>query len=217
MVLLISNIAAWNAACKKYKIVYSLPGQFPVMISFTKPSPDPDDIDYEPNATNICVMYPTHACKLLAACSQQHLGAAVDGITLVKAAASLKPWHQGLAGANMQNMTQKSPSASATKPAYVLVSEEDGSTATITAEKEYIPGDVVIINGVEWTVQSVTKVLSDGVTQVKDDNDMDILPDKPGIPGMEEIPIDPTLLDQATKKIADVGDQGHVLDVERDV
>ena len=114
-------------------------------------------------------------------------------------------------------MTQKSPSASATKPAYVLVSEEDGSTATITAEKEYIPGDVVIINGVEWTVQSVTKVLSDGVTQVKDDNDMDILPDKPGIPGMEEIPIDPTLLDQATKKIADVGDQGHVLDVERDV
>jgi hypothetical protein len=34
---------------------------------------------------------------------------------------------------------------------------------------------------------------------------------------MEEIPMDPTLLDQATTKIAEVGDQGHVLDVERDV
>jgi hypothetical protein len=216
MVLLISNIAAWNAACKKYKIVTSLPGQFPVMISFTKPGPDPDDIDYEPNATSVCVMYPMHACKLLAACSQQHLGAAVDGITLVKAAAALKPWHQGLGGIGMQNV-QKAPAGVSGVPAYVLENEENGMKSTITSNKEYIVGDVVLVDGVEWTVTEVTKVLSDGVTQVKEDSDLNIMPDKPGIPGMEEIPMDPTLLDQATTKIAEVGDQGHVLDVERDV
>jgi len=216
MVLLISNIANWNAACKKYKIVTSVPGQFPVMISFTKPGSDTDDIDYEQNATNICIMYPVHACKLLAACSQQHLGAAVDGITLVKAAASLKPWHQGLGGIGMQNV-QKAPAGISGKPAYVLENEEDGTKSTITSDKEYMVGDVVLVDGVEYTVTEITKVLSDGVTQVKEDSDLDIMPEKPGMPGMEEMPIDPTLLDQASTKIAEVGDQGHVLDVERDV
>lgn len=217
MVLLISNIAAWNAACKKYKIVTSLPGQFPVILSFTKPTVgyDTNDIDYEPNAQNVGVMYPMHACKLLSACSQQHLGAAVDGITLVKAAAALKPWHQGLGGIGMQNV-QKAPAGVSGVPAYVL-EKENGMTSTITSNKEYMVGDVVLVDGVEWTVKEVTKVLSDGVTQVKEDSDLNIMPDKPSIPGMEEIPMDPTLLDQAQPKVANIEDQGHVLDIEREV
>jgi hypothetical protein len=189
MNLIIHHETAWLSACQKYNIQIDTPNSWPVVANFIVPA--------DSSAVSIVsIMTVEMAAKFLSTCTPERVSK-IDPATRNKVAALTMSYKTGI----------------------VLDSQIKPKPLTM-----YKVNDVIKINGTTMVVTE-NGIQSEGQVQAEDpiigvDTLLDVaeeqMPDK-GIPGLEEIPMDPSKLDPE-KNIADLGDPTeHVLDVERSV
>jgi hypothetical protein len=201
MVLVIHHETAWKAACQKYGL-YSIatPKSWPVFASFSEPAADADN-----QPTTVAMVTVDQAAKFLSVCPPERLGQ-LNGHTKIALETALK-----LAD---KKPVEASPSSGS------VMAITDGSAVILSGfSKPFSLGQTVEMNGESYTITAlgpdpITGV--EGVVEYKDelppDNDLAF------IPGIQQLPVDPSKLDEKKSKVADLGDPTeHVLDVERSV
>jgi hypothetical protein len=209
MVYSISNVATWQAICKKYRInELDTPSNWPVLLSFEPPIfDDPDE-----GATNVSVIHVEQAAKFLSICSPNRL-VAIDASTRMKL-------NIALGGVPVGTKEKINPVLT---PKVYTAQDQMGNLTTISGFPPTVSfkvGDSVQFNNNLYTITAVASAINttnpitgeQGMIEVKDDE----APDS-NIPGLTEIPLDPGKFAKKDQ-IADISDtEEHVLDDERDV
>lgn len=199
---IIHTQAAWDACRQSFKTsTVKAPESWPVLVSIVP------GVTEESEAT-FTIITPEQATRLIGACPLERFQKIDKGIV-----------HQALKNfKSLITSTQKpKPNKSISYSAMTI----DGNVGGFSTTAIYSVGDTVLLNGEEYTITAIgaTKIVAQdpidnqvGTLEIQED---EILTGT--IPGLEELPIDPSKA-SPKHKIADLGNAtDHVLDVERAV
>lgn len=207
MTLIIHHEQAWKAALNKYNIVgVDTPQSWPVLVNFVQ------SIDNIP-VVNISVVSVEQAAKFLSVCSTEQLSKINPMVRVT------------LAGL----ITNKSAGIKtiATKPLQELggikaIKSSDGAVVTLSGfppDTKFKVGQVIYFNGDTMIITAIDSPTSGkGSADLLYEFEAVDYTEMETIPGLQELPMDPSKLDDKKDKVADLGDVNeHVLDVERNV
>lgn len=212
MNLIIHHLTAWQLACNKYQFApVETPQSWPVLVSFPQAA---DEEALVPAA----VMTVDMAAKFMSACTTARLGQ-VDKTTMTKLALTMPKSNKTPMKVGMGQV--KVPEAEPTVAGpFTAIDQETGDVATLSGFSpavQFKVGQIVNFNGHQYIITGTSSIIQ-GVDPIDGTEGALIVADEPSnIPGIEEIPMDPSKMDQGDK-IADLGDPTeHVLDVERSI
>jgi len=211
MILVISHETAWNAALKKYDIVFAdTPKDWPVLVNISPTA-----------ANNMAVTSVEQAAKFLSICPAARL-AGLDAGTRSKIVEGMAIPKAGMPGPQVGGLTATSP----IKPPKVYsATDAAGNLYTFSGfppSVSFKVGDKIQINGNVHTIVAAASSIAapdpitgaEGMVEFKDD---EAPQPEDKIPGLEEIPTDPSKFVKKDK-IAELADKDeHVLDDERDI
>lgn len=213
--LIIHHSVAWKAAATKYHFLsVEPPTTWPVLVGFPQTDGTP---------VPVVVMTVDMAVKMLSDCTSDRL-AQVHTTIMSKLTAVLPKQSQpktgmligGIGGIGM-NGEVKTPETE--EASYTAVHQDSGEKVTLSGfltPAQFKVGQVINFNGQKYVITGSDTVIQ-GIDPIDGtEGTLIIAEDSPSIPGMEEIPMDPSKYDKPN--VAESQDPTeHVLDVERNV